>query len=96
MVKIPIGNGSKNATLMVVHAHPGRGKEANAQNEHVFDAVVGLARWFGRDPSDDLWRPAARTEKAVEAPRLRDQPRLAHGPGTDAQTCWSSSAPAYR
>ena len=50
MVKIPIGNGSKNATLMVVHAHPGRGKEANAQNEHIFDAVVGLADGLGETP----------------------------------------------
>ena len=43
MVKIPIGNGSKNVTLMVVYAHLGRDKEANARNERIFDAVVGLA-----------------------------------------------------
>ena len=50
MVKIPIGNGSKNATLMVVCAHPGRGKEANVRNEHIFDAVVGLAAGLGETP----------------------------------------------
>ena len=50
MVKIPIGNGSKNATLMVVCAHPGRGKEANAWNEHIFDAVVGFAAGLGDTP----------------------------------------------
>ena len=41
MVKISIGHGSKNTTLVVVHALPGRGKEANARTEHIFDAVVG-------------------------------------------------------
>ena len=46
-VKIPIGNGCKNVTLMVVYAHPGRGKEANARNEHIFDAVVGFAAGMG-------------------------------------------------
>ena len=50
MVKIPIGNGSKNAALTVVHAHPGRSKEANAQNEHMFDAVMGLAAGLGETP----------------------------------------------
>ena len=50
MVKIPIGNGSKNVTLMVVYAHPRRGKEANARNEHIFDAVVGLAAGLGETP----------------------------------------------
>ena len=50
MVKIPIGNGSKNVTLMVVYAHPGRGKEANARNEHIFDVVVGLAAGLGETP----------------------------------------------
>ena len=39
MVKIPI---------MVVHAHPGRGKKAHARNEHIFDAVVGLAAGLGK------------------------------------------------
>ena len=85
MVKIPIGDGSKNVTLMVVYAHPGRGQEANAWNEHIFNAVVGLAAGLGETPlmiCGDL-----QTEKAVEALRLRAQPRLAHGPGTDAQTC---------
>ena len=46
MVKIPIGNGSKNGTLMVVYAFPRRGKEANAQNEHIF-AAVGYAAGLG-------------------------------------------------
>ena len=43
-------NGSKNVTLMVVYAHTGRGKEANARNEHIFDAVVGLAAGLGETP----------------------------------------------
>ena len=50
VVKIPIGNGNKNFTLMVVYAHSGRGKEADAQNEHIFDAVVGLAAGLGDTP----------------------------------------------
>ena len=79
MVKIPIGNGSKNVTLLVMYEQIVRGKVENARNEHIFDAVVGLA--LVRNPYDDRWRPAARTERAVEAPRLRAQPRLGHGPG---------------
>ena len=47
MVKTPIGNGSKNVTVMVVYAYPGRGKEANTQNEHIFHTVVGLAAGLG-------------------------------------------------
>ena len=50
MVKIPIDNGSKNVTLMVVYAHTGRGKEAHARNEHIFDAVVALAAGLGENP----------------------------------------------
>ena len=50
VVKIPIGNGSKNATLMVLYAHPRRGKEANARNEHIFDTVVGPAAGLGDTP----------------------------------------------
>ena len=76
MVRIPIGNGSKNVTLMVVYAHPGRGKEANARNEHIFQAVVGFASGLGET-------------------HLMICGDLQHGPGTDAQTCWSSSPPAH-
>ena len=35
---------------MVVYAHPGRGKEANARNEHILHAVVGLAACLGETP----------------------------------------------
>ena len=50
MVKIPTGNGSKTVTVMVVYAYPGRGKEANTQNEYIFDTVVGLAAGMGNAP----------------------------------------------
>ena len=40
LVKIPIGNGSENVTLMVVYAHPGRGKEATAPSGW-------SSSWFG-------------------------------------------------
>ena len=35
---------------MVVYAYPGRGKEANTQNERIFDTVVGLAAGMGDAP----------------------------------------------
>ena len=46
----PIGNGRKNVTVMVVYAYPRRGKEANTQNERIFDTVVGLAAGMGDAP----------------------------------------------
>ena len=50
MVRIPIGNGSNNVTVMVICAHPGRGKEANTKNQQIFDTVVGLAAGLGDTP----------------------------------------------
>ena len=50
MVNIPIGNGSKGVTVMAVYAYTGSGKEANAQNEHIFDTVVCLAAGLGDTP----------------------------------------------
>ena len=50
MVKIPIGNGSNNVAVMVENAYTGPSKEANAQNEHIFDTVVGLTAGLGDIP----------------------------------------------
>ena len=50
MVKIPVGKGRKNVAATVVYAYPGRDKEANTQNERVFDTVVGLAAGMGVAP----------------------------------------------
>ena len=50
MVKIPSGDGSKNVTAMAVYAYPRRGKEANTQNQQIFDTVVGLAAGLGDTP----------------------------------------------
>ena len=47
MVRIPTGDGSKNVTVMVVYTYPGRGTEANTQNQQIFDTVVGLAAGLG-------------------------------------------------
>ena len=51
MVKIPIGNGSKNATLMVVYAHSGRGKaESRTQTQRAQDhSDLGHLRTEGVD-----------------------------------------------
>ena len=50
MVRIPIGFGSKNVTVMVVYAYPGRGKEANTQNQQIFATAVGLVAGLGDTP----------------------------------------------
>ena len=83
MVKIPIGNGSKNVTLMVVFAHTRRGKEANARNEHIFDAGLGRTEvMICGDLQHEPRRQSRHTDFALS--------QVAHGPETDAQTCWSS------
>ena len=50
MVRIPLGNRSKTTIVMVIHAHPGRSKEANQQNQQIFDRVSGLAAGMGNSP----------------------------------------------
>ena len=70
----PVGKGSKNATLMVLCTHiPG---EARQQTRRMNTSLTHS--WLGRNSSGDLWRPAARTEKALEAPT--------HKPAGAAQT----------
>ena len=41
---------ARGVTVMVVYAYTGSGKEANAQNENIFDTVVGLAAGLGDTP----------------------------------------------
>ena len=72
----------------------GRGKEANARNEHIFDEVVGLAAGMGETPlmiCGDLQHEPRRQSRHPDFALSQ----LAHGPGTDAQTCWSSPTPAH-
>ena len=79
MVKVPIGNGSKNATVMVVYVFTRRGKEASAQNEHIFDTVVGLAAGLGDTPlkiCGDLQREPRKQSRHLDFTRsAKDDPR---------------------